>query len=318
MDLTEGLNTEFKREYTEDAKRAIIAFANTNGGVLYIGINDDSSVAGVPNPDDTLLQISSAVRNAIKPDLTLFVSYERETFKGHTVIKVNVQKGTASPYYLAGKGIRPEGVYVRQGASTAPATETAILKMIKETDGEKFEDVRSLNQELTFEEAAEEFKEKDCEFGPKQMISLKLQNTAGIYTNLGFLLSDQCVHTIKLAIFEGEEKEIFRDRREFSGSLFRQLNETYKFIDMYNRNHGEISGLYRIDRRDYPEEALREALTNALVHRDYAYSSSILVQHFSEYPHRHGLRNPQRRFNIFSADNGFVLDYGHDDSFAFR
>lgn len=63
---------------------------------------------------------------------------------------IDIQRGTERPYYIAKKGLRPEGVYVRQGYSSVPATDTAIRKMIKETDGDHFEDMRSLDQELTF------------------------------------------------------------------------------------------------------------------------------------------------------------------------
>jgi ATP-dependent DNA helicase RecG len=201
-----------------------------------------------------MLQVSNSVRDSIKPDVTLFVGYRQDNIDGKTVIKVAVQRGTSCPYYLAGKGIRPEGVYVRQGASTVPATETAILRMIKETDGEKYEDVRSLNQTLTFSETENEFKKQSIPFGAAQQKTLGLMNVGGIYTNLGLLLSDQCVHTVKIAVFEGAIKAVFKDRREFTGSLLRQLNDIYEFIDRYNRNRSEIAGLYRTDKRDYPAQ----------------------------------------------------------------
>jgi ATP-dependent DNA helicase RecG len=282
IEAGENLTTEFKREYTEDIKKTVIAFANTVGGTLYIGVNDDKTIAGVDDPDGTLLQVSSAVRSGIKPDLTLFVNYKTENIRKTSVVVVTVQKGTACPYYLAGKGPRPEGVYVRQGPSSVPASDTAIRTMIKETDGEKYEEVRSLNQELTFREAEEFFEMQDVPFGPKQQKTLRLQTYDSVYTNLGLLLSDQSVHTVKLAVFEGHEKEVFKDRREFSGSLFRQLEETYNFLDIYNHNRAEVKGLVRLDKRDYPEEALREALLNALVHRDYAFSSSTLISIFDD------------------------------------
>jgi ATP-dependent DNA helicase RecG len=152
--------------------------------------------------------------------------------------------------------------------------------MIKETDGEKYEEVRSLNQDLTFAEAEQVFQANDVPFGLNQQKTLHIQTPTGIYTNLGLLLSDQSVHTIKIAVFEGHEKEVFKDRREFSGSLLGQLNAAYAFLDMYNHTHAEVKGLYRNDRRDYPEEALREALLNALVHRDYAFQASILISIF--------------------------------------
>jgi ATP-dependent DNA helicase RecG len=278
----ENLTTEFKREYTEDIKKTVVAFANTAGGTLYIGVNDDKTIAGVANPDDILLQVTNAVRSAIKPDITLFVDCKTEKIGETIVITISVQRGTACPYYIAGKGIRPEGVYVRQGASSVPATETAILNMIKETDGEKYEEVRSLNQDLTFTEAERFFKAEEVPFGQNQQKTLHLQTTDNIYTNLGLLLSDQSVHTVKLAVFEGLEKEVFKDRREFSGSLLKQLEDAYAFLDMYNHNHAKVKGLYREDRRDYPEDALRESLLNALVHRDYAFSSSTLISIFDD------------------------------------
>ena len=282
IETGENLTTEFKLEYTDEIKKTIVAFANTAGGTLYIGINDDKSIAGVNNPDNTLLQVSNAVRSAIKPDVTMFADCKLEKKGRAAVIVVTVQKGTACPYYLAGKGIRPEGVYVRQGASSVPATETAILNMIKETDGEKYEEVRSLNQDLTFREAGHFFDMKNVSFGLNQYKTLRLQTTDGVYTNLGLLLSDQSVHTVKLAVFEGLEKQVFKDRREFSGSLLKQLEDVYAFLDMYNHTHAKVKGLYREDQRDYPEDALREAMLNALVHRDYAFSSSALISIFDD------------------------------------
>jgi len=282
LSFVENAVTEFKREYTSDIIKTVIAYANTSGGTLYIGIDNSGGAYGVEDIDGTMLKASNVIRDSIKPDVTMFVDYMQEIIDNKAVIKVVVQKGSSCPYYIASKGIRPEGVYVRQGASSVPTTETAILRMIKETDGEKYEETRSLNQELTFAYAEKEFKLENVSFGKSQQKTLELMNSDGIYTNLGLLLSDQCVHTVKLAIFEGTTKAIFKDRREFSGSLLKQLNEIYEFIDRYNRVRSEINGLRRLDKRDYPPEAVREALLNALVHKDYAFSDSTLISIFDD------------------------------------
>jgi len=282
LSLVENAVTEFKREYTSDIIKTVIAYANTSGGALYIGIDNNGGAYGVEDIDGTMLKASNAIRDSVKPDVTMFVDYTQGMIDGRAVIKIVVQKGSSCPYYIGIKGIRPEGVYVRQGASSVPATETAILRMIKETDGEKYEETRSLNQELTFAYAEKEFKLENVSFGKSQQKTLGLMNADGIYTNLGLLLSDQCVHTVKLAVFEGTTKVVFKDRREFSGSLLKQLNEIYEFIDRYNRVRSEINGLRRIDKRDYPPEAVREALLNALVHKDYAFSDSTLISIFDD------------------------------------
>ena len=273
---------ELKEIVTDDIKKEIIAFANCNGGKLYVGVQDDGTIIGVDDADSISLQISNMVRDAIKPDVTMFVHYETIEEEGKEIIAIDVQRGTDRPYYLAKKGMRPEGVFVRQGYSSVPATDTAIRYMIKETDGDRFEAIRSLNQDLTFEAAKKEFDIRNLEFGPKQMQTLKLTDQDGLYTNLGLLLSDQCVHTIKVAIFQGTDQMVFKDRREFGGSLLRQMNEVYDYVDIHNQTRATIQKLLRIDVRDYPEVAIREALLNTLVHRDYSFSSSSLISIYTD------------------------------------
>ena len=221
---------------------SVVAFANTGGGKVYIGINDDGSVYGVENTGTTVLCVTNMIRDFI----------------------------------------RPEGVYVRQSASSVPASETAILNMIKETSGDRYEDARSINQQLTFEKAENYFAKRNLPFGDQQKRTLNIIGSDGTYTNLGMLLSDQCVHTIKMAVFDGSMKSVFRDRKELTGSLLTQLEDAYSYIDQFNRTRAEFEGLDRIDKRDYPGEALREALLNAITHRDYSFSGSTLISIFDD------------------------------------
>ena len=282
MLFRESETVELKEIVTDEIKKEIIAFANCDGGKLYIGVKDDGTVIGVDDADNIYLQISNMVRDTIKPDVTMFVHYETIEEEGKEIIAIDIQRGTDRPYYLAKKGMRPEGVYVRQGCSSVPATDNAIRRMIKETDGDCFEAMRSLNQDLTFEATKKEFNIRKIEFGSKQMQTLKLIDQDGLYTNLGLLLSDQCVHTIKVAVFQGTNQMVFKDRREFSGSLLKQMNEVYDFIDLHNQTRATIENLLRIDVRDYPEVAIREVLLNTLVHRDYSFSSSSLISVYAD------------------------------------
>lgn len=282
MLFRESETVELKEVVVDDIKKEIIAFANCDGGKLYIGVRDDGTVIGLDNADSVSLQISNMVRDAIKPDITMFLHYETIVENGKNVVAVDIQRGTDRPYYLAKKGMRPEGVYVRQGYSSVPATDTAIRHMIKETDGDRFEAMRCLNQDLTFEATKKEFELRKTDFGPQQMRTLKLIDQDGLYSNLALLLSDQCVHTIKVAVFQGTDQTIFKDRREFTGSLMQQMNEVYDFIDFRNQTRATIEKLYRVDVRDYPEVAVREALLNLLVHRDYSFSASAFISIYED------------------------------------
>ena len=282
MNYIESETVELKAEVVSDICKEIIAFANTKGGTLYIGVQDDGQIIGVNNADRVTLQISNMVRDSIKPDVTMFVGYKTQEENGRQVVAVTVQKGTDRPYYLGSKGLKPSGVYVRNGTSTDPATDTAIRKMIKETDGDTFEDMRSLEQNLTFEAAAELFAKCKIPFDDSKMRTLGLVSPDGIYSNVAMLLSDQCSITVKAATFTGTEKVNFHDRREFTGSLFRQMEEIYAYLDLRNSTKSTIEGLYRNDLRDYPEEALREALMNSLVHRDYSFRASTLISVYDD------------------------------------
>lgn len=280
--MIENKTTEFKRIFVDEIKKTVIAFANTNGGIIYIDIDDNGDIIGIDNVDDTILRVTNTMRDAIKPDITMFMDCIWEKINNKDVIKIIVQTGTSKPYYLAKKGIRPEGVFIRQGDSSVPATETAILKMIKETSGECFEIARSINQDLHFNYLENIFKDKTIPFNENHKKTLGLIGEDNTYTNLGLILSDECPYTIKIAVFEGNIKTIFKDRYEFKGSMLKQLEEAYNYIDRYNSTKAEFKGLNRIDIRDYPIEAIREALLNAVVHRDYSFSSSILINIFND------------------------------------
>jgi len=280
--MVESQVLEFKRVNSEGVNKTIIAFANTDGGKLMIGVDDDGTIIGLDNAHDEMLRITNSLRDTIKPDVMMLVSMLLDEINGKFIIIIEVESGMAAPYYLGNKGIRPEGVFVRQGASTVPASEAAILKMIRETSGNRYEVSRSLEQELTFEETTSHFERQNLKFEKIQYKTLGLIGNDDMYTNLGFLLSDQSTRTIKLAVFQGSHKRVFRYRREFEGSVLKQLEDAYLLIDKYNATAAYVEGLYRNDIRDYPEEAVREALLNAIVHREYALSASTLISIFDD------------------------------------
>ncbi len=273
--LYENENTEFKSALTGDIYKEVIAFANNGGGVIYIGVDDNGNETGVADVDETYTRLTNGIRDAISPDVTVFSKY---SLNENNVIKIEISEGARKPYYLKSKGIKPSGVYVRQGASSVPASEDQIRLMIKMSDGDSFEGIRSLNQELTFASAKQAFEKYGVEFSENKYRVLGITTDSNdLYTNLGLLLSDQCRHSIKAAVFADEDNTSFLDSKEFTGSILRQLDDAYSYLMLNNRNNAEFKGLERVEHYSYPQEALREALLNALVHRDYAFSGSIII-----------------------------------------
>ena len=280
--MKENENVEFKREVTDELKKEIVSFANSYGGTIYIGIEDDGKVIGVPDIDGSMLKITSMIRDAIHPDITMFVRVRSDKMKNHDVIMIDVSEGTNKPYYIAKNGLKPSGVYVRQGSASAQASDEQIRQMIKQTDGDTYEDEISVLQELTFSKMEDVFRQHNMKLANEQMVTLGLRKQNKLWTNLGLLLSDQCPFSVKTAVFAGEDQTEFKDRKEFNGSLLKQLEDSYEFIQLNNPTAASFLGLYRKDEKSYPDDALREALLNSIIHRDYSYSASTLISIYSD------------------------------------
>lgn len=274
LELKEQINAEFKKE--------IIAFANTDGGEIYVGVARDGSITGIADPESEMEKIGNMIRDGIKPDLTAYTSIERVENDGKALIRVSVSRGLKRPYHLTDKGLKPTGVFVRHGVSSVPATDEAIRQMLRESDGTTFDKMRSVNQELTFEYAEKTFQTSQVAFDSVHKRTLGLIDVDGYYTNAALLLSDQCGHIIRCAVYEGTGKNKFKTRKEFSGSILKQMDDAYSFLSLNNNLRATFDGLRRIDHADYPEEAMREALVNAVVHRDYDYSGSIIINIYDD------------------------------------
>jgi|LSQX01.1.fsa_nt_gb ATP-dependent DNA helicase RecG len=154
--------------------------------------------------------------------------------------------------------------------------------MITETEHRHFESEPSPIQDLTFSSVAPLFEERALAFGEAQQQTLKLRDAQGDWTGLALLLSDQCTHTTKIAVFQGSGVAVFRDRREFSGSLLAQLTQSIEYLQQHNRIRSEFPGMVRLDRYDYPVLAIREMLLNAYTHRLYSVSAPTLIHLFDD------------------------------------
>ena len=268
-------NIEFKAQFTEVIYKEVIAFANTDGGVVFVGIDNNGNAVGLADVDQEYTRITNGIRDAIVPDVTMFVRF---SIQDNRVVRIAVSEGSNKPYYLKGKGLKPNGVYVRQGTSSVPASPEQIRQMIKESDGDAFEEMRSMEQNLSFEAAANAFEKYGVPFGKEKYRALGItQKNDELFTNLALIISDQCAHTTKVAVFGDDSNTTFKDNKEFGGSIFAQLEDTFDYLMLCNRTKASFKGLERIEKQDYPEEALREALLNAVVHRDYSYSGSIII-----------------------------------------
>lgn len=282
MKYEECTTVELKSEATADLKKEVIALANTDGGTIFVGIDNSGQTVGIDNPDAVMAQIGNMIRDGIKPDLTAYTAIDLINEEGGKVIRVTVQRGVKRPYHLSDKGLKPSGVFVRHGVSSVPATDDSIRQMLRDSDGFAYDKARCLNQDLTFSYTEKYFTDAGIPFAAHNRRTLKLIDADGYYTNAALLLSDQCEHSIKCAVYEGTGKTKFKARKEFFGSILKQMDEAYEYVSLNNNQNSTFDGLKRIDHPDYPPEAIREALLNAVIHRDYDYSGSTIINIYED------------------------------------
>lgn len=256
---------------------------NTKGGRVYIGINDDGSVCGVDNPKEIIEKISNMISDSIEPSSSFVTSFtvikEKEN---KNVIKIEIVKGSNPPYYIKSKGVNEKGVYVRVGSTSRPSSIEDIKNMIIESKNITFESNVSINQNLTFEYFKSVLERQNIEFTENLEHTLGLRNDEDKYTNLGLILSDNSPYIIKLALYNDTSLNSFYDRKEFEGSILKQIDSVLEYFKLINKISGEIIGTERIDKPDYPIESLRESIVNSVIHKDYSINASTLIHVFTD------------------------------------
>lgn len=279
--LVESSVIEFKREWNRSALNTVMAFANGMGGSLYIGIEDNGDPCGIDDTDGVQLKVVNALRDSVVPDIMGCISVAVEDVQGRAVVHVTVAPGPNRPYFLSSKGPTPAGTFVRQGPSTVSASFETIVRLMREDAPYAYEENESPFQDLTFDSARAHFERKGLALGQAQMETLGFFTASDTYTNLAWLLSDQCDVKTNCALFKGDTKLHFLDRRECTGSLLTQADDILSFLKRNNRLSSYVTEDWTsVETAGVPEVAYREAVLNLLVHQDYAAGVTGLVSVF--------------------------------------
>lgn len=299
MKYEESDRVELKREMIKDLDKEIIAFLNTHGGTIYIGVDDNGNVIGIPQKlkDDYDEKISAILTNNIKPNSRNNVTF---SYDEDNVLVINIKEGDSKPYYLTEKGPKPSGTYIRVGRSKRPATDDEILTMIRDSSGWLWENQVSNEQDLTFDELSKIAKKKKLDFGPHKFRNLKIINKEGQFTNLGLLVSDQNPIEVKFAVYDRNLD--FKVKEEFHGSIVAVADDVLKYAELFNTTSAKIipGQISRVETKSYPGASLREAILNAICHAEYFAPSNIKVEFF---PDKVKITNPGNIYN-----NGTIED----------
>ncbi|PZO13693.1 MAG: ATP-dependent DNA helicase [Leptolyngbya foveolarum] len=255
--------------------KTVVAFANTSGGKLVIGVDDERHVVGLAEENVLDLQdrVASIVFDRCAP--AILPEIYSANVQGRLVLVVEVFRGNLLPYYLKAAG-KNEGTYLRIGATNRRADFEHILELERQKRSQSFDEEVCREQalsELDLTPLMERFAARGKPLTEEKLKNLKLvrMEQGELWPTQGLMiLLGRYPHVVmKCARFRGTDMSVFLDRKEYEGDLFSQLVQAEGFIKNHIHLRGEISGLQRTDTYELPDEALREALVNAVVHRDY-------------------------------------------------
>ncbi|GAA5015425.1 hypothetical protein GCM10023206_26480 [Acinetobacter puyangensis] len=273
----ESKTLEFKQQLPKGQQiaKTLIAFANGNGGKLIIGVTDDLELVGISDDVFELQdKISSMIDELCRPSLLPHIYIENIMDK--ELLVVDVARGSLMPYYLAPLG-REQGVYIRLGANNRVASAEYIQQLELQRLNKSFDELVNYQyplEKLDLTRLEEAFQEVNKTLNLDKLLNLKLaveeQGTYFATHGLLILLGEYEHVVTQCARFKGTNMSVFLDRKEYTGNLFLQLTQTEIFIKNHLSLRAEIRGLKRHDYLEIPESAIREALINAYIHRDYS------------------------------------------------
>jgi ATP-dependent DNA helicase RecG len=277
IQLGESKILELKSELPQHDQiaKTIVSFANTSGGKLVLGVDDQRQVVGL-NEDDTLAlqdRITAIIFDRCYP--AILPEIYSANLQGKLVLVVEVFRGNLLPYYIKAEG-KNNGTYLRIGATNRKADFEHILELERQKRNQSFDEEICREQDLQTLDLTPlmtRFAGRGKPLDEEKLKNLKLikQEQGNSYPTKGLMiLLGQYPHVVtKCARFKGTDMSVFLDRKEYSGDLFMQLEQAEAFIKNHIHLRGEIKGLQRTDTFEIPETALREALINAVIHRDY-------------------------------------------------
>ena len=295
----ESKNVEFKIMLPDDSKKyvkTIVAFANTSGGKIIIGVDDvtrnvvgvePSSVFGIMD------KIANAVSDMCAPQIIPDVTFQ--TIEGKCIVQIEIYPGQNRPYYIRSMG-KENGTYIRVAGTSRPVDEAILKDLEYQGKGKSYDEI--VNVEIDYDEKQalklcndiRKYIAESREVSVSKVREITVTNLENwgilkksgqnyLPTNAFILCTDNTFRFAKIqcALFKGEDRAVFIDRREFDGPIYSQIEEAYQFVLKHINLGATIDGIVRKDKYELPPESIREAIINAVCHRCYLDHSCVQI-----------------------------------------
>ena len=276
--------------------KSVSAYANSIGGVLFFGVDNEKQVVGLQDIKRDSEIISRMIKDRITPIPLFELLASRDG--GKDILSLKVHPGRSTPYYYKADGVIE--AYIRIGNESVVAPDYLLNELILKGTNRSFDamitDARKSDYSFTLLEATY-LEQTGLRFDASDYVSFGLADKKGFLTNAGKLMADQYI-VLNSRVFctrwnglgKGSIFDDALDAKEYEGNLLSLLRNSSDFV----RNNSKVrfvkEALYRIDKPDYAERAVTEALVNALIHRDYIMLGSEV--HIDVYDDRLEIQSP--------------------------
>lgn len=332
MFMDEDNNIELKEILNSSLAKEIVAFLNTNGGTIYLGIKNNREVIGMNNVDENMRKISDVITDQISPRCASFVNQYHETLEGKNIIKIEVKKGNQL-FYIKKYGMSETGCYVRIGSSCKSLLPEEIQdRFIKslQIHEQNIIDIPSRKKDLTFKILKNYFLFNNNHISENTFLdNYHLLTKNGEYNYLAEILSDKNDIVINVATFSSNDKTQYLSREEFGGKcLLLAMEQAKNYINSINQTFINLETTPRKEIKMFDTEAFEQAWINACVHNKwsesnhpsiYVYRDRLEIESFGGIPKTltkeqflRGKSEPVNKqlFDIFRTCN-FAEESGH-------
>ncbi len=271
--MKESKTLEFKEDITKTFLKTVSAFANYGEGRIIFGIDNNGDIRGIEKSEDVCIDIENSINDNISPQpkYNILVNDDR-------TITLTVFEGDNKPYFYKSKA------YKRNDTATIEVDTFELTRLILESKKINFEELKAEKQELEFTYLSQQLKKHiQIETFNKDILkTLNLYNEKNGYNNAANILSDNNIFPgIDIAIF-GDTINIIKKRTTLENMSVLQMYDKTVEIFKDNYQYEEIDGSYRKKVELIPEEAFREALANALIHRSWDLNARIRIAMFND------------------------------------
>ena len=266
--MRETYNLEFKEKISNSFLKTVVAYSNYTGGKILFGVNDNGEEVGIDRPIDAMLDIENMINDSIKPQVTYSLD-----FLDKSIIELLVYPGDEKPYFYKSKS------YKRNDSATIEIDNNELKRLILEGNNKSYDQITSYVEEYSFAYLENKLKEKlnINSIDTDVLKTLELIDSNNRLTNAGALISDKNTYNIIDMVRFGKDNNTILSRFQIKNiSILKAYDQAIeKYREYYH--YEIIEKAYRQKIEIIPEKAFREAIANALVHRNWMSKSFIQI-----------------------------------------